>query len=312
VVACLVGVSALCASTAFAAKKDAGAWLLEPVGARATAVQAYTPLADDASSISLNPAGLGKMEAVEILFYTREGALGVHDNYLGATWPKLGPGTLGVSWRNAGANDSDDAPFIYTNAEGKDIGVGQYSGNALTVAYGARVNDTMQVGGGLGFALDSFAGLDNTPMSDDAKSSGFTGLTIGVTGKVPDMLKYGVALRNLAGKLGTDSSIPAVLAAGVAVAMPGKRDVTVAVELEKRFVDLDESTTTVRMGAEYKLQPMALRLGTSQSADRHQWFAGFGIGVSGVQASYTFQFINSAAHGLGDAPRHYVSLSYIY
>ncbi|MBM3213678.1 hypothetical protein FJZ36_02025 [Candidatus Poribacteria bacterium] len=298
--------------TAHAAKENAGAWLLEPVGARAIALQAYTPLSDDVASVSLNPAGLGKMGRVEALFYTRENSYDIHENYLAAVWPKVGPGAIGVAWRNAGAGDSDDAPFIYTDPTGADIGRGQYSANALTFAYGIKANDDMQLGIGIDYALDSFSGLDGTAYADDADGSGFGGLSLGLAGSIPDLLQYGVSVRNLAGSLGEDSSIPVTMSAGVATVTPGRRSVLLSMDVEKQFVELEERTLFVRMGAEYRIAPVALRLGTSQSADRSRWFAGFGVSIADIRADYAFQFINRTARGLEDVPRHFVSLSYAY
>jgi hypothetical protein len=297
-----------------AAKQDAATWLLEPVGARAIALQAYTAVADDASTVALNPAGLAKLSKVEALFYTRENSYDMSESYLAAVWPQVGPGTLGVAWRNAGVGDSEDAPFIYTDGTGKDFGRGSYSANALTVAYGVKLMPELKLGAGIEYALDNFGGLDGTAFEGDkgADASGFGGLVVGVSGKVPDLLQYGLSVRNVGGKLGDDSEIPVTLSAGVSTTFPGKRAVLLSVELQKQFVDIAERTVEVKGGVEYRLAPISLRLGTSLSGDRSRWFAGFGVNVASVRADYAFQFINRTAYSLGDVPRHFVSLSYVY
>jgi hypothetical protein len=303
----LLGIVALSAS----AGDNAGAWLLEPVGARTVALQAYTPLADDAATITLSPAGLARLEDVEVLLYTRESAYDARENYLGVVLP-LGTGALGVAWRNAGVGDSDDAPFIYTDAAGNDIGRGEYKANAFSIAYGYSVNDRFQVGGGFDIAMDKLAGLEGTEFADDDAQSGFGGLHLGVAGVVQDALQYGLALRHLGGSLGEDASIPVTLSAGVAMDFLGDGTSLLSVDFQKEFVDLAESTTQIRLGTEYRLDRIALRLGTSQSADRSQWFAGFGVDVAPLRVDYAYQLVNRARNRLSDTPRHFVSLSYHY
>lgn len=314
VTACVLGMSVWAATGALAAKKDAATWLLEPVGARAIALQAYTAVADDASAVAMNPAGLAKLSKVEVLFYTRENPYDMSESYLSAAWPNVGPGTLGVAWRNASVGDSEDAPFIYTNATGDDIGRGSYNANALTVAYGAKLMPELRLGAGFEYALDNFDNLDGTAFEADkgADASGFGGIVLGAYGKVPDLLQYGITVRNIGGKLGDDSEIPVTLSAGVSTMIPSSKPVLLSVELQKQFVEMAERTAEVKAGVEYRLTPVALRLGTSQSADRSRWYAGFGVNIASVRADYAFQFINRMAYGLGDVPRHFVSLSYVY
>lgn len=311
----VAGVLSVWAATGVhAAKINAGAWLLEPVGARAISLQAYTAVADDASAVAMNPAGLGKLSKVEVLFYTRENPYDMNESYLAAAWPRLGPGTLGVAWRNANVGDSDDAPFLYTDATGKDLGRGSYNANALTVAYGVKVMSELKVGAGFEYALDTFGGLDGTAFAGDkgADASGFGGLVVGVSGKIPDLFQYGVAVRNVGGALGDNSAIPVTLSAGVSTRVPAKWPVLLSVELEKQFVETLERTFEAKAGVEYGLSPIALRLGTSLSADRSRWFLGFGVHIASVRADYAFQFINRTAYRVGDVPRHFVSLSYVY
>ena len=69
------------------------------------------------------------------------------------------------------------------------------------------------------------------------------------------------------------------LGAGVAIEFPRYDNALLAVDFEKQFVDLAESTTQIRLGAEYNLEPIALRLGTAQSSDRSRMFAGFGVNM---------------------------------
>ena len=317
-VALCLGVSAIGVAQDEAATEDtAGAdngapWLQENVGARAMALQAYTGLADDAAAISMNPAGLAGMDDTTVLFYTRESAYDLREHYLGTVLGYVGEkGTLGLAWRSVSAGDSDDAPFIGADAEGNVFGSLGWRENALEVAYGHEVDENIQVGGSLGLVFSKFDGLDETAFADDASESGFRGLTLGVKGLTSDVVQYGVTLRNLGGAVG-DADIAPALGAGVAIEFPSYDNALLAVDFEKQFVDLAESTTQIRLGAEYNLEPIALRLGTAQSSDRSRMFAGFGVNYESLQIDYAFQFINRAARSLGDTPRHFVSLAYVY
>jgi hypothetical protein len=292
---------------------DNGApWLQENVGARAMALQAYTGLADDAAAISMNPAGLAGMDDTTVLVYGRESAYDLRENYLGAVLGYVGEeGTLGVAWRSVSAGDSDDAPFVGADSDGNVLGSLGWKSNALEVAYGHELQDDLQVGGSLGIVFSKFDGLDGTVYADDASESGFRGLTLGVKGVASDVVQYGATLRNLGGGIGSADIAPA-LAAGIALQFPDYDNALLALDLEKQFVDLAESTTQLRMGGEYHLEPIALRLGVSQSSSRSRAFAGFGVNYQALQIDYAFQFINRAPHSLGDTPRHFVSLAYVY
>ncbi len=292
---------------------DNGApWLQENVGARAMALQAYTGLADDAAAISMNPAGLAGMDDTTVLVYGRESAYDLRENYLGTVLGYVGEqGTLGLAWRSVSAGDSDDAPFVRADAEGNVLGSLGWKSNALEVAYGHEVQDNLQVGGSLGLVFSKFDGLDGTAYADDASESGFRGLTLGVKGIASDVVQYGAALRNLGGGIGSADIAPA-LSAGIALQFPDYEDALLALDCDKQFVDLAESTTQLRVGGEYHLDPIALRLGVAQSSDRSRAFAGFGVNYQALQIDYAFQFINRSTRSLDDTPRHFVSLAYVY
>lgn len=303
----IVGVGAV--AGAFA-KENGGAWLLEPVGARAISLQAYTALANDPASTTINPAGLAAIRRTQVLLYTRDTPFDAREHYFAVGGPIGEKGTLGIAWRHAGVTDSDEAPFIQTDAEGNEIGALGWKGNAFEVGFGYPVGPTLNVGGSLGLAFDSFQGaLEGTEFADDQSASGFRGLTLGVTGVAAEVVHYGVALRNLGGSLGEDGSIPVVLS----LAAAGRWNKLLAsLELEKRFADIEEATTEVRGGVEYHLDPVRLRTGISQSADRSRVFVGFGVLVAPFQVDYAYQLINRASRSLGDPPRHFISISYLY
>lgn len=96
------------------ADKYGGDFLNLPVGARALALGgAFGPLADDASAIFWNPAGLGSMKRPQIMLvhadlYTR---LASHD-YLGMVWPLNSKLVIGLGWNRLAVDEIPRFSYI--------------------------------------------------------------------------------------------------------------------------------------------------------------------------------------------------------
>lgn len=315
--------SALIGYAAVAAAEDetlgtrhGASWLFPGQGARAIALQAFSPLAAGVPAITTNPAGLGGSTDTELAIFTQDSPLDIRRNAFGVALGYVGGenGSLGISWRNVSVGDSDIAPFELTDLQGNTHGSLGYASNAVDLAYGHKVKDEFQFGLAVGMLFDKFDGVDED-YPDDASASGFGGVTLGVQGLFADTLHYGLSARNLGGKLG-EGEIAPTISAGVAVTYPSYDGVLMAAEIEQMLVNLinadGESTRVVKFGVEYSINPVCLRLGTSQSSDRSAWYTGIGVNFGSLALDYAYQLSNEAASSLAEVPRHFVSIGYQY
>ena len=82
------------------------------------------------------------------------------------------------------------------------------------------------------------------------------------------------------------------------------------------MVTVDESTTGIRLGAEYtivtyKSTQFALRGGVRATRDVQNLFGGFGVNIGGLQIDYAIQDgMASEINGVGTT--HFASLSYSF
>ena len=268
---------------------------------------AFTAIADDATSTLWNPAGLVSVDDIAFTVSTARLTFDRKYNVLAAAKALGETGAIGISVVNTGV---DDIPR-YSDADELQ-GQFNYNSNAFLVAYGHAL-EKMSFGASIGLLTDSF-GLDEL---DGNSKTGFAGIGLGFlghtmySGEMPTV-SYGVSLRNLGGSI-AGSSLPAVLELGVAFRLLKKNIATFSFDLENEFVDIEESTTRVRLGVEYLIaRTFAIRGGAIATRDRRSFFAGFGVNVSGLQLDYAFKPSDSTVHRLDDDETHYMSLSYSY
>ena len=305
-----------------AAQDDTGgtrhgaSWLFPAQGARGLALQAYSPLAGGVPAITTNPAGLAGSVDTELALFTQDSPLDIRRNAFGVALGYVGGenGSLGLSWRNVSVGSSDEAPFVVTSMDGRTHGDIGYSSNAIDLAYGHSINEMIQLGLSVGMLFDQFSGVDED-YEDDAGASGYTGVSLGAQGLIGESVHYGISLRNLGGTLG-DGEIAPTITGGIAVTYPSYDGLLMAAEVEQLLVNLinadGEVTRVYKFGTEYVLNPVALRIGTSQSSDRSVWYTGFGVNFGPLQLDYALQISNEASMSLEEVPRHFVSIGYLY
>jgi len=284
---------------------NAAPYLREGVGARSLGMgHAFIAIADDATSGIWNPAGLPKIDDLSFTLYTAKLSLDRKHNFLGIAKKLNDTSSIGFAWINAGVADIPER-----TADDEFIGRFPSSENAFSISYG-RALEKINLGVGIKILTNQF---DTKSEEYNERSIGFGGIDLGVLGTVySDNLSYGVALRNLGGKI-ADGTVPMVFDAGIALSLEKKiHSATLAFSLEKEFVDLSESTTTSQLGVEYWFSKViALRGGIQQSYDRRSLFAGFGVRIAGLQLDYALRPTDDTANQLGESS-HYVSLSYTY
>lgn len=260
---------------------------------------AFTAIADDATSTIWNPAGLPAVDDLTITLSSARLSLDRKHNFMGLI-KRVGPnGGLGLSVINAGL---DDIPS--RDANDRASGSFNYSSNAYALSYGHDLG-AVSLGASARLLMDSFG--------DHSSESGFGGVDLGVLGSgMSDTFSYGLAVRNVGGVI-AGSEVPIRIAGGLAYRVLHKHVATFSVDVEHEIVDLPESATSLHLGTEYLIsRTFAIRGGSKLTADRRQFFAGFGVNVGGLQLDYALKASDTAVNNLDDDSTHFVSLSYSY
>ena len=295
-------------SVSFSAEIDAAPYLRMGAGARSLGMGgAFTAVADDATSIVLNPAGLSNIDGdLSLTLYTAKMDFDRKHNFLGITKNLKSSGAIGFAWTSAGV---DDISFYDDTGSGDTSKRFNFSDHAFALSYGYGIPD---VDISLGAALKIIkSGFDYEGAEGKI---GFGGLDIGVLGHAfADTASYGLAIKNLGGKVG-DGTVPIAFDIGVAFKVLKNRDheAMLALDLEHEMLTLPESTTDIRLGVEYWLKNvLAIRAGGKHTGDRRSLFGGFGVKVAGLQIDYAFKPTDDTIYQL-DGSSHFVSLSYTY
>ena len=259
---------------------------------------AFTAVADDASSTIWNPAGLPAVDDLTITLSSARMSLDRRHSFIGLI-KSVGNGGLGLSVINAGV----DGITSY-NSRGDRTGTFNHTSNAFALSYGHDLG-AISLGASARMYADSFG--------DHSSTSGFAGADVGLLGhNKASTFSYGIAARNLGSAIG-DNQVPVKIAGGLAYRVLKKHVATFSVDVEHEIVDLPESPTSLRLGAEYLIaNTFAIRGGSKVNPDRRQLFAGFGVNVGGLQLDYALKAADSAVNTLDDDSTHFFSISYSY
>ncbi len=273
---------------------------------------AFTAIADDATATVWNPAGLGSAADLSINLSTQQLDLDRSHNFIALTKALGSAGSIGLAVTNAGVSGIQQ----YDTNE-RYGGEFDYSTNAYSLSYGIGL-------GNFSIGLTGRMLMDNFGAADVESASGFGGVDVGLMGhalhidigeeKVPTF-HYGIVAKYLGAALGEDT-VPMVVNLGVAYNLYMGNVVTFAADLEQEFVNLDESATSLRLGAEYtiltyKSTALSIRGGVRASRDVQNLFGGFGVNIGGLQIDYAIQDgMASEIQGVGST--HFASLSYRY
>ena len=273
---------------------------------------AFTAIADDATATVWNPAGLGSAPDLSLNFSTQRLDLDRSHNFIALTKALGSAGSIGIAVTNAGVSGIQQ----YDNKENYG-GEFDYSANAYSLSYGIGI-------GNFSVGLTGRMLADNFGLDTVENQSGFGGVDVGLMGhalhidvgeeKVPTF-HYGVVAKYLGASIG-DDIVPMVVNVGLAYNLYMGNVVTFAADLEQEFVNLDESATSLRLGAEYtivtyKSTALSIRGGLKASRDTQNLFGGFGVNIGGLQIDYAIQDgMASEINGVGST--HFASLSYRY
>lgn len=273
---------------------------------------AFTAIADDATATVWNPAGLGSAADLSINFSTQQLDLDRSHNFIALTKALGSAGSIGLAVTNAGVSGIQQY-----DANERYGGEFDYSANAYSLSYGIGL-------GNFGIGLTGRMLADNFGAADVESQSGFGGVDIGIMGhalhidvgeeKVPTF-HYGLVAKYLGASLGEDT-VPMVINLGLAYNLYMGNVVTFAADIEQELVNLDQSATSLKLGAEYtiltyKSTALSIRGGVRASRDAQNLFGGFGVNIGGLQIDYAIQDgMASEINGVGST--HFASLSYRY
>ena len=292
--------------------EDAYPWLRLGAGAQSIGVGgAVTATVDDATATVWNPAGLASVKNTTFTVSTVNQAFDSRQSFLGIA-KNLGKGSIGLAVSGVTV---DDIPV----RSGSDVRIGssRHNSNAVSLSYG-HMFDSFSIGIGVGVLTDVYSW-------DAERVNGLRGADIGfighrthttASGKEIPIFTYGLAVRNLGSSFSgnhSDSTVPMLVDAGVAFKLPRKGSgVTFSFDVEHEFAQLDEATTSARIGTEYMISKrFAIRGGARGTRDHQSLFAGFGVNVGGLQIDYALQ--DAPASRLSDTgTAHHVSMSYSY
>ena len=271
---------------------------------------AFTAIADDATATVWNPAGLGSAADLSFNISTQQLDLDRSHNFLALTKALGSAGSIGLAVTNAGVSGIEQY-----DAQERYGGMFDYSTNAYSLSYGIGF-------GSFGIGLTGRMLMDS--FGADDSQSGFGGVDVGLMGhalhidigeeQVPTF-HYGIVAKYLGAALG-DDTVPMVVNVGLAYDLYMGNVVTFAADVEQEFVNLDQSATSLKLGAEYtiltyKSTGLAIRGGVRASRDVQNLFGGFGVNIGGLQIDYAIQDgMASELNGVGST--HFASLSYSF
>jgi len=246
-------------------------------GARALAMGGgFTSLADDASAIFYNPAGLPNLEYQEVSFMHMALFEGTIYDYASWAYPVPALGGFGLAYMRIGTGD------IVKRSGFVEMGRFDYSHSQFLISYGHQLHD--------GFDLGVSLKIVNQTL-DDYSDYGI-GLDLGMLAHIYSDLSAGVIVRDMIpASLELDTSsehTPVSVAGGLALKqmkLSSRMDLTASFELEK----IENRTTKVHTGAEVIFdKTYALRAGY----DRDNFSFGAGVAYGCLKVDYAYKFLD--------------------
>ncbi|MFA5103727.1 MAG: hypothetical protein WC527_00890 [Candidatus Margulisiibacteriota bacterium] len=337
-----VALAALLSLAVFYSSVFAGS-IIDPVavgvGARPIALgRAYVGLADDASAVFLNPAGLSSAKNFDFVSMKASLINEVGYTVLAAAMP-LEIGRVGAAIVNSSVQG---IPLTrWTDVSGvlrpDTYGYTDYGSNVFMLSYGGSLGEifknprlkNISFGTSLKYYLQSFS---ETSASLEGASGSGADLDLGLKFKAARWLDMGLVLSNILPtnmgggffwkRNGVAENIPAGLKIGSAVKIIGKDAITVSSTSELVFLlDLEKNMDSAsdlllfHSGIEWKpVKQLALRIGLDQQPSAQVAGVGvetnltYGVGINFAPVSFDYAY-----HGYGSLAEnttHYFSIKY--
>ncbi|TMQ67356.1 MAG: hypothetical protein E6K79_00125 [Candidatus Eisenbacteria bacterium] len=246
---------------------------------------AFVGLADDASAMIWNPAGLGIRQRFEILATHAEYAdLGSQQDFVAVVLPNWRWGTAGISILHfgiGGVEQRDDRNLLL------DGGLSD-SQTEIALGFGRSLGDAVSVGGTVKLQRQSLAGFSGSGLGLDAGVLLRAGALLRTNADWASRLTWGLSVRNLIPpsiRLDQESvPDPAVLRSGIGfrAPAPGGRSALVLLDFEKSA----GVATKLHAGMELQLHPL---LGIRGGFNSGRLTAGTAVAWRGFSVDYTYE-----------------------
>jgi long-subunit fatty acid transport protein len=274
-----------------AAGTTGGIFLNVGVNAKAEAMGgAYTAIADNSSSVNINPAGMTQIPNSQVSVMHNEYLLDITQDYFSYV-TKVGTHAFGGSliYLDAGSQSGYTASNEFT-------GTFRPTNYALTFAYGADAGKVVSYGVAIKYIKEKIQSFSGTTFAVDG----------GVLYKPDKNWRYAAALSNLGSGLKLDQTsdpLPLTLKLGTAYVWD-KLPLTTAFDIYL----IKRESPEYHLGLQYMLQKIvAVRMGYNSAYDAGSGLT-FGIGLN--QPNYAVDYAYIPSKDLGDSHRFSLSLNF--
>ncbi len=284
------------------------------VGSRASAIgDAYVALANDASALYWNPAGLVQFDQDQVMFSHNQWVVDIYHDFIGAVYHLDGTNAIGVAVTSLSTQDmpvtTEFAPF----------GTGEYFSYrdlAFALSYSRKMTDKFSFGGTVRYIEETLANLKMRGVMIDLGTYYWTGL--GTT-------RFAVAVSNFGNQLAPDGKVvligrreksdwqayspPTIFRIGFAFEPYQNEDnkITTSIQLNHP----NDNSENVSTGFEYSWKNIVfLRGGYKFNVDEQNYSFGFGVNIPIRIAYCTVDYSYSNFTRLGNAQRFSIILGF--
>lgn len=284
------------------------------VGSRATALgEAFVAVANDASALYWNPAGLVQFKQDQIMFSHNEWIVDIYHDFLGAVYHFDEANAVGVAFTSLSTKD------MPVTTEFSPFGTGEYFSYgdlAFAVSYSRQMTDKFSVGGTVRYIEETLDKLKMRGVMIDLGTYYWTGL--GST-------RFAVAVSNFGNQLAPDGKVvlvgkreksewqsfspPTIFRIGFAFEpyQAGDNRITTSIQLNHP----NDNKENVAAGLEYSWKNIVfIRGGYKFNIDEQNYSFGFGVNIP-IRIAYCnvdYSFANFDR--LGNAQRFSIILGF--
>jgi hypothetical protein len=284
------------------------------VGGRATAMgDAFIAVANDASALFWNPAGVSQIENDQVMFSHNEWVVDIKHEFLGAVYHLSSMDVIGVSFT---ALHMEDMPVT---TEFQPYGTGEFfkfGDIAVGVTYSRKMTEQFSFGGTIRYLEETLDKLKMRGIMIDLGTYYWTGL--GST-------RFAVAITNFGNELSPDGKVvlfgkreksnwqsfspPTMFRIGFAFEPYETEEhrVTTSIQLNHP----NDNSENVSLGAEYSWRKMlSLRAGYKINVDEQDFTFGAGVTLPVAIADVTVDYAYANFERLGSAHRFSLILGF--